>query len=134
MHKIKQPKLYNVGIKRFDEEHQKLVEMVNLLHQETVDKEQDLVAHKLIVSVLVNFAREHFDGEEEYMRRINYPDLDKHQQCHRVIYTQLLDLERRFETSTVPVATHALQFLLNWLDEHTLTEDKLYAEYALKYA
>jgi len=133
MQKIKQPELYNVGIKQFDEEHQKLVEMVNLLHQETDDKEQDLVAQKLIVSVLVKLARKHFDGEEAFMKRIKYPDLDKHHQCHRVIYTQLLDLERRFQTSTGPVATHALQFLLNWLDEHTLTEDKLYAEYAQQY-
>ena len=134
MNKIKQPELYNVGIKRFDEEHQKLVEMVNLLHQETDDKEQDLVAHKLIVSLLVKLAREHFDGEEEYMRRINYPDIDKHHQCHRVIYTQLLDFERSFRTTNGPASNHALQFLLNWLDEHTLTEDKRYAEYALKYA
>ena len=134
MNKIKQPELYNVGIKRFDEEHQQLVQMINALFLESTDKEQDRVAQKLIVSLLVKIARKHFDGEEEFMLRIKYPDLDKHQQCHRVIYTQLLDLERRFETREGPVPNHALQFLLNWLDEHTLTEDKLYGEYALKYA
>ena len=134
MSRVKQPERYNVGIKQFDEEHQKLVEMVDLLHQETDDKEQDRAAHTMVVSSMVKLARRHFDGEEEFMRRHNYPDLDKHHQLHRVIYTQLLDLERRFNTCNGPVPNHALQFLLNWLDEHTLTEDKLYVEHAIKTA
>lgn len=134
MNKIEQPELYNVGITKFDEEHQQLVQMINALYLESTDSEQDRVAQKLIVSVLVKFARTHFDGEEAFMQQIKFPYLDKHRQYHRIIYTQLLDLERRFQTSTGPVAIHALQFLLNWLDEHTLTEDKLYGEYAQKYA
>lgn len=131
MNRIEHPERYNVGIKQFDNEHQQLVKMINMLYLTTENSEEDRVAQKLVISLLVKFARTHFDGEETYMRHHQYPDLDKHHQCHRVIYTQLLDLERRFEMSTGPVSNHAYQFLLNWLDEHILTEDKLYAEYAL---
>lgn len=125
---IRKPERYCVGIEKFDDEHQQLVQMVNDLHALTDNNQQTRDAQQQIISSLVKFARAHFDGEEEYMRRHNYPDLDKHHQCHRVIYAQLLELERRFASSSGPVPNHALQFLLNWLDEHTLTEDKLYAD------
>ncbi len=131
MNMIKHAELYHIGIEKFDNEHQQLVKMVNDIHALTDNSQKQQNVQKQIISSLVKFARTHFDDEEEYMRRYNYPDLDKHHQCHRVIYAQLLDLERRFERTSGPLHNHVLQFLLNWLDEHTLTEDKLYADYSL---
>ncbi len=134
MNEIKQTELYNVAIRQFNEGHQQLVQVINTLYLESRDSNYDRMAQKLIVSLLAKFARKHFDAEEGFMKRIKYPDLDKHQQSHRVIYTQLLDLESRLQQDTGPVADHAFQFLLNWRDEHPLTEDKLCAEYALKFS
>jgi hemerythrin-like metal-binding protein len=132
MNSIKQPELYHIGIEKFDDEHQQLVTMVNDIHALTDDNQKNRNIQKQIITSLVKLARAHFAGEEEHMRRQKYPDLDKHHQCHRIIYAQLLDLERRFASTSGPVHNHALQFLYNWLDEHILTEDKQYADYSLK--
>ncbi|MBF0142526.1 MAG: hemerythrin domain-containing protein [Magnetococcales bacterium] len=76
----------------------------------------------------------YFKHEEDRMRELNYPDIDKHISEHGTFEIRVLDLERAFMTapdraSKVAIARTVLDYLYDWMETHFVRTDKEFCDY-----
>ena len=120
---------YSVGFAAIDNQHKKLVKMINELFQGCTRSETfAYVSFMQTVKNAVDYAHTHFKKEEDYMKRANYPALADHKKLHEEFIIEIAELVREFETGkTEPVSL--ARFLKKWLLNHIAVTDKKYAPY-----
>lgn len=125
---IEQPSVLKVNIQQFDTDHEILVAITNRLHAAIKDGTAQQQLSPLLEE-LTRFTQMHFMAEEEVLQTHDYPDLTEHRQSHLQILGQLKRLcESRLNGSN-PLPISVLQFLLNWLTDHTMAFDRKYGPY-----
>ena len=74
---IKWDDKYSVGISMIDEEHKKLI---GILNKVIYAKEHNGNPEELweVLSEMTNYALTHFKTEEAYMKELNYPEYQDH--------------------------------------------------------
>ena len=121
---------FSVGNSEIDEQHKKLVDMVNEL-SESINKyhgdEKLLINH--LLDELFEYTSFHFSSEEEAMRKSSFPELDNHIQIHKDLVNQLVEKRERLLNSGVVTILEMAVFLEDWLVDHILYEDMKYKEY-----
>ncbi len=70
---------------------------------------------------------EHFQKEEEAMRRCGYADLDRHHQAHQSFFRRYEALKQSVEQGRPEAAAALFEFVAQWLKEHIVKEDKSFA-------
>ena len=68
---------FSVGVKRLDEQHKRLIAMINRLMGAPRAKTRSERISDLL-SDMTKYAQEHFQTEEDLMRQYDYPHLYKH--------------------------------------------------------
>ena len=121
-------KLLNVGVQRFDDEHFLLVAIVNQLY-DAIKAGTGSQAVQATLQQLTDFSSRHFKAEEELLELHGYPGLAEHHQAHQAILKQLADIQDDFEENAVTIQQHMMQFLLDWLINHTKSVDKQYGPF-----
>lgn len=119
----------SVGVETLDQDHQRLVDLLNQLHMVTKGEEPTRPVSE-IVHELVRYTEYHFECEERLMRLGRYPGYDEHVQIHRDIRRRMVSFEQKFQAT--PDERYVLplfDFLGDWLMRHILTEDMKYRPY-----
>jgi hemerythrin len=113
---------YLVGIQPIDNQHQKLVEIINKVAKSIKlgnSKESIQLIHEL-----VSFIKTHFKFEEELMAKYNYNDYEHHRYEHEKLNDEIKvfydDLQNGFQV----LNSEIMYFLRNWLMDHILVKDK----------
>lgn len=115
----------SVGVAEIDKQHQKLVQMLNDLHDAMRQAKGASVLGPL-VNGLIDYAGTHFKTEERYFTRFAYPEADQHKKLHADFVAKVTDFKSRFEANTVGLSMDIMNFLSNWLQNHIKGEDKKY--------
>ena len=76
---------------------------------------------------MISYTKFHFKSEEDYMRKINYPDLSDHLKLHENFIAQLDEYDNDMRNGDLVLGTRIIKTMQEWLTEHILTEDKKYA-------
>lgn len=119
----------SVGVTQFDNEHKKLVGMVNELFDAVQGGHGKDVLGK-ILDGLISYTKSHFAGEERYMTQHGYPGLIAHRAEHEALTKQVLDVDKKFKAgATAVLSMEVLNFLKNWLIKHILGTDKSYGPF-----
>ncbi len=121
---------YAIGIHRFDEEHQKLVALVNHLHVTLVVRREVEVADK-VFEQLIRETRAHFTHEEDALTEAGYSEWEAHFAEHSKLLEEVVDLHRKFKMGTLS-AMLLLNFLKTWLIRHTQEVDRRYVPWLKK--
>lgn len=111
-----------LGIKKFDEHHLHLVELLNDLY----DRFKARDTGERIGSVLdelIFYATYHFNCEESMMAELAYPDYEIHIGEHQRFIKRVLEIQQNFHNSKINVTFEVLSFLKNWLTNHILDTD-----------
>ena len=121
---------FSVKVKKFDDQHKKLVELINQLF-DAMKAGQGNIMLGTILQSLISYTATHFKDEEQVMQANGYPDLAKHKAIHAELVKKVLDLQKKFqEQSAGGVLTmNVLSFLKEWLVTHIQGEDKKYGTY-----
>lgn len=115
----------SVHVSEIDKQHEKLVEMINNLHDAMKDgKGNDALGS--LMNGLINYAGSHFKTEENYFTRFNYPDAENHKKAHADFVAKVLDFKSRFDSNKVGLSIEVMTFLSKWLQGHIKGEDKKY--------
>lgn len=122
---------YYTGIDFIDEEHKKLFEIANrayeLLVNEFIPDKYDYIME--VIGELKDYARYHFDHEEDYMGKIKYRKLLSHKVAHDGFIEKIGEYEDDIVDDRQKEALlRLLDFLTDWLVDHILKQDKLIAE------
>ncbi|MEW6117819.1 MAG: bacteriohemerythrin [Nitrospirota bacterium] len=118
----------SVNIKEIDEQHKKLVGMINDLHDAMkVGKGTDVTG--AILTGLVQYVATHFATEEKLMKAHSYPEFLKHKTEHENLTKQALELQKQFGEGKPVLTVELMNFLKNWLTNHIQGTDKKYGPF-----
>jgi hemerythrin len=118
-----------VGVKLLDNDHKKLVLLINKLHDGLVNN-RDKQALDSVFESLVRFTRVHFAHEEQLLFETGYHGAEAHKQEHESMIQKIVDLQARFR-SGAPMAMYmdGVELLKSWLFNHMYGADQQYAPY-----
>jgi len=119
---------YSVGIALFDQQHQKLVDMVNKLH-DAMKAGQGKAVLGDILKGLLTYTQTHFQAEEKAMSQHAYPDFNAHKKQHQDLVAQAVAIQKKFESGQAALTVEVLQFLNDWLVKHIMGSDKAYGPF-----
>lgn len=114
----------SVQVADIDEDHKKLIKMINRLFGAALSLDPGVVL-RTILDELTDYVAVHFEREEAYMRRYAYPGYEAHKQDHQ----QLLEAAARFRKNmelglSINLKNEIEQSLRDWLVLHIQGQDK----------
>jgi len=115
---------YLIGIEELDFEHKKLIEDINLLHQELAEHDEKSNIERCLGEI---FARmhAHFALEEHVMMVHGYPSYDEHKREHENLLESYTETMLNFMNSSGTDTGDLVESELNhWIVDHILTSDK----------
>jgi hemerythrin len=117
----------SVGVPSVDEQHKKLVDMLNELYDGIQTKQTRETLGK-VLDGLISYTVSHFRHEEQFFARTNYPDAPAHIKEHRDLTRQVLDVQKRHKAGeTGTLSMEVMNFLKRWLIDHIQGSDKKYS-------
>lgn len=117
---------FAVNVGAIDNQHKRLFEMINSLHDAMINNKGP-AAHIPIINDMVAYAKNHFDTEERYMRQYGYPALAGHKREHDLFTEKALELKARVDRAGFVLTLEVLNFLKMWLQDHILGTDQKYS-------
>ena len=118
-------KKYETGVSVFDNEHKKLVAIINRLNRAMMAGDGSKVI-KGIIGELIDYTATHFKHEENEMVKHGYGKYDEHKGIHVDFVNQVLKVQKEVESGRVTVSTDLMEFLKDWLLKHIMVSDKEY--------
>ncbi|MEN8212966.1 MAG: bacteriohemerythrin [Pseudomonadota bacterium] len=123
---------YSVGIKTIDQEHQKLLGLINQFltasqHHTSTFYEQEAMEE------LIDYTNYHFRHEEELMEKHDYPGLEAHKQEHRKMVARVNELVEDYNIRGQAALEDTAGYLKHWLINHIQIVDQQYSDYLRKH-
>lgn len=119
---------FSVGIREMDDQHMRIVELINELHECRMEgKPEEAIAE--ILDSVADYIRVHFTAEEQLMISVRYPGFDEHHAEHVKLIQKTAELRKRMTGGTPPTTFEVLNFLKRWLIEHIMESDKVIGKY-----
>lgn len=116
----------SVGVGVIDDDHKKLVGMVNELY-DAMQGGHGRDALGRILEELVQYTKFHFAREEKYFAQTGYPAAVPHKREHDALTRQVLDVQQKYSAgATTTLSLDVLHFLKNWLVNHIQGSDQKY--------
>ncbi|WP_019554442.1 bacteriohemerythrin [Propionispira raffinosivorans] len=122
---------FSVGIPKFDEEHKKLVTMINNLHAAMKEGRGKDTMEELLLG-LTKYVNTHFSHEETLMAKYNYPNYEKHKKIHDDFKAKVIEYKCLYDKNLLP-ANQLLTVLRDWLIKHICDTDRDYGPFLEKH-
>ena len=124
--------LFETKIADIDEQHKRLFDLINIVHEAVQNKKGLEVMNKAITE-LISYTNYHFTNEENYMKKFKYPEYEKHKLEHEALFKKVLDFQERYtDTPNDLMLSQELSiFLKKWLTDHIIGVDKKYAPFLI---
>ncbi len=113
-----------------DNEHKKLVEIMNRLYERNEAKASKTELTSL-VNELANWTVTHFEHEERFFDTLPYSQSEVHKKIHKDLIVRLKGHKEEFEKTGV-LGPAFFQFLKTWLTAHIMGIDTKYGEIAAR--
>jgi len=118
---------FSVNVKKFDDQHMRIFELLNELHASMKEGRGSLIIMDTLNS-LISFTDTHFVEEEQLMFSTDYANRVKHIDLHIKIITNIYKLKQEFVSGDSDIVTIKTLSLLNdLLVNHIKIEDKKYS-------
>jgi hemerythrin len=119
---------FKLGIEAIDNEHMKLVDMLNDVHVLLSEGKKD-EARIYFGQTLSLYVNEHFANEENFMEGIGYPALDEHKKIHENFKKSFQQLAPTIESFDEAAFRSALNDTFTWIITHIGKTDKKYVTF-----
>jgi methyl-accepting chemotaxis protein len=113
---------YSVGVPEMDNQHKRLIKLINNLYIAMRDRKN---VTKVMEGV-VQYTVQHFGEEEKLMVSMNYPGLEQHLTMHKKVVSQVQQFAKRVDKKEKGIEKKLLIFLKEWLLNHIVKQDKRY--------
>lgn len=122
----------SVGIETIDEQHLKLIELLQGLEDAVrVSKDAGLIEDT--ITNLFNYAKVHFAAEEELLKKHKYPEEKLHQMEHNKFITKAFEFRENFDARKPGLNLEVVNFLSSWILSHIQITDQRYTRYLKKH-
>lgn len=121
----------SIGIDSIDEQHKKLVNMINALNDAKIAGSTNELLGKIFTG-LTNYTQKHFTYEENMFAEYGYINSNEHKRQHNELIAQVIELKDKFmDNPQGTVSDDLIHFLKRWLTNHIMRTDKEYAEFLI---
>ena len=120
----------NTGIEVIDDQHRRIVDMINQLH--AAQSGMSRLAVGDVIDEMVDYTLSHFAFEEELMEEAGYPFCHAHKRVHEIFTRRVAEYRMRFQAGE-DVADELKNMLSRWLFNHIRNDDKAYSERVLRH-
>ncbi len=119
---------YSVGIKKFDEQHKRIVGYLNELYDAmTEGKGKEVLGG--VLNGLLEYTGSHFLAEESLMKLHKYPGYEEHRIKHQKMAQRVTLMIEKFNKGEISSPIQITNFLKDWLGKHIMKTDKAYAPF-----
>ena len=118
----------SVGDAAIDQQHQRLIQIINNLH-EAMRTQTTRTQLGELLDQLIAYTHEHFSYEEGRLQACGYPHLVAHQRLHGDLLGQVSELKTKFNRGKRTMNMELMSFLKTWLTDHIQKTDKRYTPY-----
>ncbi len=119
---------FSVNIRNIDMQHQRLVDMINKLHDSMKKRESNNVLSG-ILNDMVAYTLVHFKSEEDLFEKYNYPAGTTHKMEHDLFIKKVEEFVSEFKSGSKILSIEVLNFLTGWLSQHIKIQDKAYTNF-----
>lgn len=112
-----------VNIREVDEQHQRLFDILNRLH-EAVSQGKEQGELFAILDELIDYTVYHFQTEENLYVEHEFPGYEEHKAEHDKLTGTAVELQGKLREGSATISFELLDFLHAWLMEHTLGLDQ----------
>ncbi|MCK9563526.1 MAG: bacteriohemerythrin [Bacteroidales bacterium] len=113
------------GIDVIDNQHRRIVEYINELHDAIERQSRDDVS--VVLEELVDYTLSHFAFEEDLQEQSGYPFFHAHKKVHDLFKRKIAEFQQRFELGE-DISRQLLTLLRTWLVNHIKRDDADYVE------
>lgn len=121
----------SVKIASIDEQHKKLISMINSFYDNINEKSSKELMFDLI-KALKEYTVFHFSIEEKYMKQYEYPGYASHKKEHDKFFEKVLSFEERYKNGKLILTVEITNFIKDWVSDHIMNIDKKYSDYLIK--
>ncbi|GEM_PF-268423 len=122
-------KEYETGDRLVDEQHKSLFSIINALYSAMLEGQGEALLNKTIES-LKDYTSIHFETEEDFMLRHDYPDYEDHHKKHEILKEKVWNFDYDSEKiDSVQKTIKLSHFLMDWLINHIKHDDKKMIDY-----
>ncbi|MES9992773.1 MAG: bacteriohemerythrin [Candidatus Thiodiazotropha sp.] len=114
---------FNINVKEIDEQHQKMLDIVNNLHI-AVEAEKEKEILNDLLTELYQHTQLHFSTEEELMNKYDYPGFEQHLHEHKVLLQHLGNLVAGVCGGKNPTFRSDYDVSSDWVLIHIFKSDK----------
>ncbi|MBU0995586.1 MAG: bacteriohemerythrin [Proteobacteria bacterium] len=115
----------SVKVKEIDEQHKKLIRLINSLHEAMIQRKTK-EALGTIINELMDYTTGHFLTEETYFEKFEYGERDSHKREHTGFVNKVSAFHTDFQTGKMFLSMEIMNFLKDWLIKHIKGTDKKY--------
>jgi hemerythrin len=119
---------YSVGVKIIDQQHMRLVELLNELY-EAMRSGRGKDVLQGVLDGLVDYTLSHFSTEEKLMDANSYPEKWLHKKEHTNLTRQVSELQAEYRTGKSTLTVEVSSFLKDWLVNHIQETDKRFGAF-----
>jgi len=119
---------YYIGIPEIDSQHHKIIDQINYLIDNLNSKDKASINHWIIAN-LDKYSEEHFSTEEDFLRKLNYPNLVNHLKLHQSYKMDTVQSALKAMKAHEDVPEETILFLKNWWTNHILNVDMEYKNF-----
>lgn len=119
---------YCIGIPEIDSQHHKIIDQINYLIDNLNSKDKASINHWIIAN-LDKYSEEHFSTEEDFLRKLNFPNLENHLKLHQSYKMNTVQSALKVMKAHEDVPDETIQFLKNWWSNHIQKMDMEYKNF-----
>jgi len=121
----------SVKIDSIDEQHKKLVQLINEFYRNIATQSSKESIAELIIA-LKEYTVFHFSTEEKYMKLFRFPGYQNHKSEHDAFVEKVVNFEERFKSGKLILTLEITNFIKEWVSKHICTTDKLYSDFLIQ--
>ena len=122
---------FALGVNEIDEQHQKMLSIINKLYDLFADKKhEDQGEIDKIIKEMADYAVYHFETEEKYFQLFAYEKRDEHIEIHNQYRTKIENWRERYSANKDKAIFFEIsEFLQNWWTWHINNTDRDYVPF-----
>lgn len=119
---------FSVGVKLLDEQHIRIVDMINRLISDREATVRSEIVSELLGG-LTQYTTDHFRAEEQLLEEYGYPDLAHQKEEHKAARIKIVALCQATISHEESVPAELLTFMRDWWVNHILETDMKYRSF-----
>lgn len=123
---------YSVGYNLIDQQHKKLIEIINsieeLSNEASIENEDLFEGVSDLLSELLDYTETHFETEERALEASNYKYIEEHKRIHHQFFMKISGFLKDLvlDGDIVKISKGVHEYLSYWLLEHIQGADQKY--------